>query len=58
MCYGKFMKEPVEIIREPDHSSRRSSVQGIIGQICKLMLKYTSRSATNANGLATSPDNH
>ena len=35
MYYRKFMKGPVEIIRELDHSSTRSSVQGTIGQLSK-----------------------
>ena len=50
------MKEHVAITQEPGHLSTRSSVWGIIGQICKLMLKHTSRSTTNANGLVTSLD--
>ena len=58
MCYGKFMKEPVEIIREPDHSSTRSSVQGTIGQLSKQMRKLMSKYVTNANDLVISPDNH
>ena len=37
MCYRKFMKEPVEIIRELDHSSTRSFMQDIIGQLFKQM---------------------
>ena len=37
MCYGKFMKGPVEIIWELDYSSTRSSVQGNIGQLSKQM---------------------
>ena len=45
-----------------NHLGARSLVhkvflQGITGQICKLMLKHTSRSTTNANGLVTSPSN-
>ena len=35
MCYGKFMKGPMEIIWELDHSSTRLSVQGTIGQLSK-----------------------
>ena len=37
MCYRKFMKELVEIIRELDHSSTRSFMQDIIGQLFKQM---------------------
>ena len=52
------MKEHVEIIREPDHSSIRSSVQGTIDQLSKQMQKLMSRYVTNANDLVMSPDNH
>ena len=46
-----------------NHKGARSLVHKVVragysGQICKLMLKHTSRSATNANDLVTSPDNH
>ena len=46
-----------------NYSGARSLVhkvvaQGITGQTCKLMLKHMLRSATSANGLVTSPDNH
>ena len=52
------MKEPVEIIREQDRSSTRSSVQGTIGQLSKWMQKLMSRYVTNANNLVMSLDNH
>ena len=52
------MKELVEIIREPDHSSARSSVQGTIGQLSKWMQKLMSRYVTNANDLVMFLDNH
>ena len=57
MCCGRFMKGLVEIIRELDHSSIRSSVQGIIGRPSKLMPRRMSRSAMNVNDSATSIDN-
>ena len=56
MCYGKFTKEPVEIIRERDHSSTKSSMQDTIGQLSKHMLM--SKCVINANDLVMSPDNH
>ena len=52
------MKELMEIIREPDHSSIKSSVQGTIGQLSKQMQKLMSKYVTNANNLVMSPDNH
>ena len=58
MCYRKFMKGPVEIIRELDQSFTRSSMQGIIGQLSKQMRKLMSKYMTNANDLVMSPDNH
>ena len=58
MCYKKYMKELVEIIREPDHSSTRSSVQGTIGQLSKQMRNLMSKYMTNANDSVMSPDNH
>ena len=58
MYYRKFMKGPVEIIRELDHSSTRSSVQGTIGQLSKQMRKLMSKYVTNANDSVMSPDNH
>ena len=58
MCYRKFMKELVEIIRELDHSSIRSSVQDTIGQLSRQMRKLMSKCVINANDLVMSPDNH
>ena len=52
------MKEFMEIIWEPDHSSTRSSVQGTIGQLSKQMRKLMSKYMTNANDLVMSIDNH
>ena len=46
MCFEKFMKEPVEIIWELDHSSTRSFVQGTIGQLSKQMRKLMSKYVT------------
>ena len=46
MCFEKFMKEPVEIIWELDHSSTRSFVQGTIGQLSKQMRKIMSKYVT------------
>ena len=58
MCYGKFMKELVEIIRELDHSSIRSSMQDTIGQLSRQMRKLMSKCVINANDLAMSQGNH
>ena len=52
------MKELVEIIREPDRSSIKSSVQGTIGQLSKRMQKLMSRHVTHANDSIMSSDNH
>ena len=52
------MKKLVEIIREPDRSSTKSSVQGTIGQLSKWMQKLMSRYVTNANDLVMSPNSH
>ena len=52
------MKELVEIIWKPNHSSIRSSVQGTIGQLSKQMRKIMSKYMTNANDLVMSVDNH
>ena len=52
------MKELVETIREPERSSTKSFVQGIIGQLSKRMQKLMSRYVKNANDLVMSPDNH
>ena len=48
------MKEPVEITRELDPTSTRSSVQDITGQLSKQMRRLMSRCVTNANDLVTS----
>ena len=50
------MMEYVVTIQEPDHSSIRSSVQDIIGQPSKLMLKHMLKSIVNANDSVTSLD--
>ena len=52
------MKEHVATTQEPDHLSTKLSAQATIGPICKLMPRHMSRSAINANGLVTSPDNY
>ena len=52
------MKKLVEIIREPDRSSTKSSVQGTISQLSKWMQKLMSRYVTNANDLVMFLDNH
>ena len=51
------MKEPMEITREPDPSSTRSSVQDTTGQLSKKMQRLMSRCVTNANDLVTSQGN-
>ena len=51
------MKEHVVTIREPDHSSIKSSVADSIGQPSKLMLKHTSKYVINVNASAIFPDN-
>ena len=48
------MKGLVEIIREPDPSFTKSSVQDTTGQPFKLMLRLMSRCVTNANDLVIS----
>ena len=58
MYWEKFMKERVATIPELDHSSIRSSVQGITGQPYKLMLKLMLKSVINVSDSATSLDNH
>ena len=58
MCWGRFMKEHVEITREPDPSSTRSSVQDTTGQQSKQMRRFMSRCVTNANDLVTFQGNH
>ena len=58
MCYGKFMKGPMEIIWELDHSSTRSSVKDTTGQQSKQMRRLMSRCVTNANDLVTFQGNH
>ena len=51
------MKERVATIPELDHSSTRSSVQGITSQPYKLMLKHMSRYVINVSDSVTSLDN-
>ena len=52
------MNEHVTTIPELDHSSTKSSVQDIISQPYRLMLKHTSRSVINVSDSVTSLDNH
>ena len=52
------MKEPVEITRELDPSSTRSSVKDTTGQQSKQMRRLMSRCVTNANDLVTFQGKH
>ena len=51
------MKEHVATIQELDHLSTRSSVQVIIGQPFRLMLKHMSKYVINVSDSVTSLDN-
>ena len=50
------MKELAETTQEPDHLYIRSSVQDIIGQLFRQMLKLMSKFVINVSGSVTSPD--
>ena len=50
------MKEHVAITQEPDHSSIKSFVQGIIGRPSNLMPRRMSKSVINVNDSIMSTD--